>query len=84
MHYKPVVLFFASFATVFLLGVQTINIVKFSYTLAFVTSMLISWSSYYLYKLVPNMKLIEFISYTLGGAIGIVSSMYVYEHFVSL
>lgn len=82
--YKTWILFFASLATVFFLGFQGINVIKYYYGLAIITSLLISISSYYLYKFVPDGKLkwYEFIAYCLGGAIGIVLSMLVHQYLI--
>lgn len=78
-YMKTIILFFASLATVFLINLQTLNVVGYNYALAFVTSALISWSSYYLFKLIPDgMKWYEFIAYIIGGAVGAVLGMYIY------
>jgi len=78
---KTTILFFASFAAVFCINFQVINIVEYKYIHAFVTSLFISWSSFYMYQFVPGkLTWYEFLSYCLGGAIGVVLSMAVQQY----
>ncbi len=77
-------LFGSSFAVVCLLGFQS-QLVKDKHVLeSFVTSLLIGTVQMVLYKMAPNSSTNESIAYILGGAFGIVSSIYAHNFYLFL
>lgn len=72
-------LFFSSFFLVLLLGFQS-QIVRDKHVIAaFVTSLMIGTCQLVLFKLAPNASLHESVVFVLGGAFGIVSSIYAHN-----
>jgi hypothetical protein len=70
------ILFACSFAVVFTMGLQQLNVQGGHRTAAFVTSVLISGSSLVQFKVLPGPTGVwEIAAYLLGSAIGIVCSM---------
>lgn len=74
-------LFVSTFFTVFLLGLQNLNVVNYKYGLAVITSFGISWANYYLYKIIPTTEFtpVRVVLYCAGGALGVVSSMALFQ-----
>lgn len=72
-------LFASTFALVFLLGLQFLNVNGGHYVAAFMTSFGISLSQLILYKLMPDASLSEIVAYMSGAPFGIVLSMYVHR-----
>lgn len=69
-------LFAASFAVVFLLGLQQLNVQAGHRAAAFVTSVLIGTSTLVQFKLLPGPTTgLDVAAYLAGSAIGIVASM---------
>lgn len=68
-------LFVSTFALVFALGFQSLNVNGGHYKSAFATSLAIGVSQLVLYKLVPNASLVEVLAYLAGGPAAIVCSM---------
>jgi hypothetical protein len=77
------VLFFASFVSVFALGFQSLNVNKGHYRAAFVTGFAISAGQLFLYRLIPDASLTEIGAYMLGGPFGIICSMWAHEQVFS-
>lgn len=74
------IIFAATFATVFALGFQSLNVNQGHPRAAFVTSLVIGTSNLVILKLVPETQsALELLAYLLGGPIGIVSSMWVHR-----
>lgn len=80
---KTIVIFVATFLTVFLLGLQGLNIVHYQYGFAGMTSLGISLTSYYLYKLMPSIDLCSwpFLASVIGALLGVWSSMLLFQTF---
>jgi len=68
-------LFVSTFALVFFLGLQSLNVNGGHYRAAFFTSIGIGVSNLFLFKLAPDAAGIEIAAFLLGGPFGIVSSM---------
>lgn len=78
-------LFAASFAVVFTLGVQQINVERRSMLAAAITSPMIGLSSIVLYKLLPGPTgPLDLFAYLAGGAAGIVASIWAHPLLVRL
>ena len=75
-------LFSSTFAVVFFLGVQSLNVNGGHYGLAFCTSFAIGASQLALYRYMPDPTLTEVAAYLVGGPFGIVASMWVHRRFV--
>ncbi len=71
-------LFGSTFALVFALGFQSLNVNGGHYRAAFVNSFLIGSSNLVLFKMVPHADLAEMGAYLLGGPFGIITSMWVH------
>ena len=72
-------LFFSSYSVVLLLGFQS-QIVRDKHVIAaFVTSLMVGTCQLVLFKLAPSASLPESIMFVLGGAFGIVSSIYLHN-----
>lgn len=79
MNYTPALLFAASFAVVFSLGLQQINVERRSMLAAALTSPLIGISSIVLYKVLPGPTAwLDLVAYLAGGMAGIVASMWLH------
>lgn len=76
-------LFASTFVTVFALGFQSLNVNQTRYAWAFFTSFVIGGASLTLYRYLPQPTWTEVLAYLLGGATGIVSSMYVHRRWFS-
>lgn len=72
-------LFASTFITVFALGFQSLNVNQGRYAAAFLTSFVIGGASLVLYRYLPDPTITQVLAYLLGGATGIVSSMYVHK-----
>ena len=68
-------LFASTFALVFFLGLQSLNVNGGHYVAAFFTSFAIGAGNIVLYKLAPEANGPEIAAYLLGGPFGIVGSM---------
>jgi hypothetical protein len=68
-------LFLSTFALVFALGLQSLNVNGGHYRAAFLTSLAIGAANLILYKLAPDASGIEIGAYLAGGPIGIVCAM---------
>ena len=68
-------LFVSTFALVFFLGLQSLNVNGGHYRAAFFTSFGIGVGNLLLFKLAPNATGIEIAAFLLGGPFGIISSM---------
>jgi hypothetical protein len=78
-------LFAATFAVVFALGLQSLNVNGGHKALAFATSFSISASNLVLFKLLPaETDAWQITAYLLGGPIGIVCSMVSHPHILRL
>lgn len=76
------VLFGSTFLSVFALGFQSLNVNGGHYRAAFLTSLLISASTLWLYRLLPQADVTEIAAYMLGGPFGIVASMWAHRRFL--
>ena len=78
-------LFAATFAVVFCLGIQQINVERHDMLAAFITSPLIGLSNLVLFKVLPGPTgPLDYAAYLLGGAIGIVASMWAHPRLVTM
>lgn len=73
---KEIAIFASTFAAVFFLGVQSLNVNGGHYLAAFVTSLGIGVSHLVLYKTVPDADALQMSAYLLGGPFGIVAAMW--------
>lgn len=78
---KLIIVFFASFFLVFLLGFQQLNVTHRKYVLAAITSIGMTLSNYLLFKVLPEggLDLVQFFFYALGGSLGIVIAMWSHD-----
>jgi hypothetical protein len=76
-----IALFASTFALVFFLGLQSLNVNRGHYTAAFFTSIGIGTGQLVLYKLAPNASGLEIAAYLVGGPFGIVASMAFHQRF---
>lgn len=78
-------LFLASFAVVFSLGAQQLNVNANRRSLAFVTSLFISLATLIQFKVLPGpTSWLEIAAFMLGNAAGIVTCMWAYPQLVRL
>lgn len=75
-------LFASTFASVFCLGFQSQNVNRGHYGWAAVTSLAISASTLWLYRLLPSAGVSEVAAYMAGGPLGIVASMVVHRRYL--
>jgi hypothetical protein len=76
---NELILFASTFALVFALGLQSLNVNGGHYRAAFVTSFLIGAAQMVLLKLGPDANVTEIAAYLIGGPFGIVCSMCVHR-----
>ena len=74
------ILFLSTFASVFTLGLQSLNVNQGHYTAAFCTSLFIGGSQIILYKLAPSADASETLAYITGGPLGIITAMWIHRH----
>lgn len=77
-------LFVSTFALVFALGLQSLNVNGGHYAAAFLTSFAIGGANLLLYKMAPDASGIEIAAYLSGGPLGIVCSMRAHRALVRL
>lgn len=75
-------LFASTYALVFFLGLQSLNVNGGHYRAAFFTSFGIGVGNILLFKLAPDATGIEIAAFLLGGPFGIISSMRFHRRFV--
>lgn len=75
-------LFASSFFVVFLLGIQSKNVMNSRYVAAMVTSFGISVSNFLFVKYVSQGGFVEFWVAAVGGMLGIASSILLYDKFM--
>ncbi len=75
-------LFLCTFALVFALGLQSLNVNGGHYLAAFLTSIVIGGGQMLLLKLGPDANWIEIAAYLAGGPFGIVASMAAHSRLV--
>lgn len=73
------ILFVSTFALVFALGLQSLNVNGGHYKAAFLTSFVIGGANMVLLKLGPNANALEIAAYLAGGPLGIVCSMWAHK-----
>lgn len=73
-------LFASTFALVFFLGLQSLNVNRGHYIAAFLTSFGIGASNLIVLKLAPNATAVEMAAYLTGGPFGIVASMWAHRY----
>jgi hypothetical protein len=79
-----ITLFFSAFFIIMLLGVQS-QLVKNKEVLpSFCTALMVGSLQLFLYKATPNAGLGESMCYVIGGALGLVSSIYVHNLWLKL
>lgn len=76
---NALILFVSTFALVFALGMQSLNVNGGHVKAAFVNSLLIGAMQMVLLKLGPNADWLEIAGYLAGGPFGIVASMWVHK-----
>lgn len=74
-----ITLFFSAFFIIMLLGVQSQFVKSKEVLPSFVTSLMIGSLQLFLYKATPNAGMYESVCYVVGGAFGLVSSIYVHN-----
>ena len=72
-------LFASTYALVFFLGLQSLNVNTGRHVAAFFTSFGIGLSNLVLFKLAPEATGLEVAAYLAGGPLGIVSSMWAHR-----
>lgn len=77
-------LFASTFALVFALGLQSLNVNGGHRRLAFLTSFAIGAANLVLYKLAPEASGIEIAAYLIGGPLGIVAAMHAHPLLIRL
>lgn len=78
-------LFAASFAFVFTLGIQQLNVERRLQLAAFITSLLIGLSQLVLFQVLPGpVHALEVLAFLLGNGVGIVTSMRMHPHLVAM
>lgn len=78
-------LFAASFAFVFTLGIQQLNVERRLQLAAFFTSLLIGLSQLVLFQVLPGpVQWVEVLAFLLGNGVGIVTSMRMHPHLVAM
>lgn len=73
------ILFGSTFVLVFLLSLQSLNVVGGHYTMAFLTSFGIGVSNLLLFKLAPDANGVEILAFVSGGPFGVIAAMKTYE-----
>lgn len=76
---NALLLFASTFALVFFLGLQSLNVNGGHYRAAFVTSFGIGVANLILFKLAPDASGAEIAAFLAGGPFGIVSSMWAHR-----
>lgn len=71
--------FFATYLSVFTLGLQSLNVNQGQYLAAGVTSFFISTGHIFLYSYMPNPSGFTLVGYYLGGIAGITSSIWFHK-----
>ena len=74
-----IALFASTYALVFFLGLQSLNVNSGRYVAAFFTSFGIGVSNLVLFKLAPDASGMEIAAYISGGPLGIVTSMWAHR-----
>ena len=77
-------LLLSTYALVFAIGLQSLNVNGGHYRAAFLTSLAIGGSNLVLFKLAPNASGLEIAAYLAGGPLGIVSAMRAHPYIVRL
>lgn len=77
-------LLISTYALVFALGLQSLNVNGGHYRAAFLTSLAIGGSNLVLFKLAPDASGLEIAAYLAGGPLGIVSAMRAHPYIVRL
>ncbi|MHB0991672.1 MAG: hypothetical protein ACYC0M_10390 [Burkholderiales bacterium] len=72
-------LFASTFALVFALGMQSLNVNGGHYRAAFVNSFLIGAPNLVVLKVVPHANILEICAYLAGGPFSIVTSMWLHS-----
>lgn len=77
------ILFLSTFATVFALGFQSLNVNGGHYVSAFLTSFIIAAGNFALLKFVPgDTTTLQNVAFFAGGPLGIVASMWIHRRTV--
>ena len=72
-------LFASTFALVFALGMQSLNVNGGHYKAAFINSFLIGASNLVVLKVVPHANVMKMCAYLMGGPFGIITSMWIHS-----
>ena len=75
------IIFVSTFATVFALGFQSLNVNNGHYYAAAVTSFVIGASHLVLYKILPDGDLLTCAAFLVAGPLAITSSMWAHGHY---
>ena len=79
---NALIIFCATYCSVFAVGFQSRNINSGHYTAAVITSMVISFFNLVLFRLLPHVvTVLEAFSYCTGGAFGVLSAMITHKFF---
>ena len=80
---SALVVFAATFASVFALGFQSRNVNQGHYLAAAITSLFISGGHLVLYRQLPNPDALEIAGYMAGGVLGILTAMWAHDRSLS-
>ena len=75
-------IFVSTFAVVFFLGLQSLNVNRGHYAAAFLTSFAIGGMNLVILKTVPDGSLPDMLAYLLGGPFGILAAMWAHPRIV--
>lgn len=76
---QSLLIFISTFALVFALGFQSMNVNRGHYFAAFFTSFLIGSSNLVLFKTVPQAGFVEMSAYLMAGPFAIIASMWAHD-----
>ena len=79
-----ITLFFSSFLIIMILGVQSQLVKNKEVIPSFCTALMVGSLQLFLYKTTPNADTSESICYIVGGALGLVSSIYVHNFWLKI
>lgn len=79
-----ITLFFSAFFIIMLLGVQSQFVKSKEVLPSFCTALMVGSLQLFLYKATPNAGMYESVCYVVGGAFGLVSSIYVHNLWLKL
>lgn len=79
-----ITLFFSSFLIIMILGFQSQLVKNKEVIPSFCTALMVGSLQLFLYKTTPNADTAESVCYIVGGALGLVSSIYVHNFWLKI